>query len=223
MELRSKYLVIMNAKKISRLKREYCLKTVIRRKSAYRKNHLDGSEHLIAKNLLNRRFNPAQPDQVYSTDVSYLEYRKGYAYLSATKDLATKEIVAYSVMGDLKMHGVLEGISPRLSRLSKSVRMGLMIHSDQGAHYTNKGYANVLKSYGVTQSMSRKGTCLDNAPIESFFGHMKDEVEIKSCATLEEVRKVISKYIRYYNYKRNQWGLKKMTPVAYRRHLLKAS
>ena len=68
--------------------------------------------------------------------------------------------------------------------------------------------------------MSRRGNCWDNAPQESFFGHMKDELDIKSCSTFENIKKMIDKYIIYYNNYRYQWDLKKMTPVQYRNHLL---
>ena len=82
---------------------------------------------------------------------------------------------------------------------------------------------NKLKELGVTQSMSRKGNCLDNAPIESFFGHLKDDVDIKSCQTFEEVKSKVENYIYYYNNERSQWNLNKMTPAQRRCHLLNAS
>jgi transposase InsO family protein len=94
------------------------------------------------------------------------------------------------------------------------------IHSDQGVHYTSPEFQNLLKSKEISQSMSRKGNCWDNAPMESFFGHMKDNIDLKNCRTLEEVKKEIKKFINYYNNHRYQWGLKKMTPVEYRNHLL---
>ena len=99
----------------------------------------------------------------------------------------------------------------------------LIIHSDQGVHYTHPKYVELLSSNGVRQSMSRKGVCLDNAPIESFFGHLKDELEYKSCRTLEELKEAIDKYIEYYNNERGQWNLKKMPPARYREHLLSAT
>ena len=97
------------------------------------------------------------------------------------------------------------------------------VHSDQGFHYTNPMYMETLKGYGVKQSISRKGNCLDNAQIESFFGHLKDEVEIRYCKSFEEVREMVSKFIEYYNNDRPQWTLKKMTPKEYRCHLLSKS
>lgn len=113
-------------------------------------------------------------------------------------------------------------IYKKLDNLKEEKRKNLIIHSDQGFHYTSTFYANKLKKFKVTQSMSRRGNCLDNSPIESFFGHMKDEVELKTCKTFEEVKNMIEDYINYYNNERYQWGLNKMTPTQYRCHLLKA-
>ena len=95
-----------------------------------------------------------------------------------------------------------------------------LIHSDQGFHYTNPEYIEKIKALEMIQSMSKKGNCIDNAPIESFFGHLKDDVDYKDCKTFEELRLLIKNYIPYYNNERAQWDLKKMTPVEYRDHLL---
>lgn len=95
-----------------------------------------------------------------------------------------------------------------------------LIHSDQGFHYTNPQYVLKVKSLSMIQSMSRKGNCIDNAPIESFFGHLKDDIDYQECKTLGELRSLIDSYIRYYNYERAQWDLNKMTPVEYRDQLL---
>lgn len=96
----------------------------------------------------------------------------------------------------------------------------IMIHSDQGFHYTNTAYIRILKELKMIQSMSGKGKCIDNAPIESFFGHMKDELEYASCKSFKTLRLAIKEYMRYYNYERKQWARKKMTPVEFRNHLL---
>ena len=105
--------------------------------------------------------------------------------------------------------------NPKISSLS-----GTLIHSDQGSHYTSPEYISAIKNLNMIQSMSRKGCCIDNAPTESFFGHLKDDVDYKKCKTFDELKKTIGAYIRYYNEERPQWELKKMTPVYYRNHLL---
>lgn len=97
-----------------------------------------------------------------------------------------------------------------------------ILHSDQGFHYTNPEYRRRIKKLGFIQSMSWKGNCWDNATMESFFGHLKDEIDTSSCQTLTQLREVIEDYIVYYNSYRYQWGLKKMAPEQYRCHLLSA-
>jgi putative transposase len=103
--------------------------------------------------------------------------------------------------------------------LTKQRRLKLhkdaFIHSDQGSHYTSPIYQKLLKKKGLGQSMSRRGNYWDNAPQESFFGHMKDHVKSQNCTTFAEVQREVNRYIRYYNHYRYQWGLKKMTPVQY--------
>jgi putative transposase len=96
----------------------------------------------------------------------------------------------------------------------------ILIHSDQGFHYTNPKYIEMVKELKMVQSMSGKGSCIDNAPIESFFGHLKDEPDYQSCTSFEELWLAIGEYMTYYNYERKQWTRKKMTPVEYRKHLL---
>ena len=93
----------------------------------------------------------------------------------------------------------------------------------EGFHYTNPEYIKEIKNLNMTQSISRKGNCIDNAPVESFFGHFKDDVDYKECNTFTELNFLIEKYIEYYNNARYQWDLKKMTPVAYRNHLLETA
>ena len=222
MILENKHRVVMNLKKIARIKKEYDLETKVRKKNKYNIFAKKQLESRTSSNLLERKFNQKTPDEVYSTDISYLFYSNGRkAYLSATKDLATKEIVCFSVNNNIGLEIVHLGMDGLLSSLEEGKRQNLIIHSDQGFHYTHPIYVNKLKEFGVIQSMSRKGNCLDNAPIESFFGHMKDEVELKTCKTFEEVKNMIESYINYYNNERYQWGLNKMTPAQYRRHLLK--
>ena len=221
MILQNKYDVTINLKKIARIKKQYGLITQIRKKNPYNVVFKKSLEHRVAPNLLQRRFDVNMPDTVYSTDISYLIYKGGQrAYLSATKDLATKEIVAFNISQNLSMQTAYLGLEKALKHKNCSK---LMIHSDQGTHYTHPLYVNKLKEFGVTQSMSRKGNCLDNAPIESFFGHLKDDLDIKSCQSFDEVKTLVENYIYYYNNERYQWNLNKMTPAQCRCHLLTTS
>jgi putative transposase len=211
MELARKSDVIMNLKKIRRIKSKFNLVTEVRKKNRMRMVFKAGEEHKVAPNLVQRKFSPVESITVLSTDVTELKYEQGQkAYLSAFKDLRTKEIVNFSVSPTPSLNLVIEGLPKLLSSLQKR---SVVIHSDQGVQYTSGAFRSILQSYGVKQSMSRKGNCLDNSPIESFFGHLKDEVDLKRCKNFKEVSKEIEKYMNYYNNDRPQWNLKQKTPA----------
>lgn len=207
----------MNLKKIARLKREYNLTTKIRRKRKFYARLLSQCEHREKKNILNRDFEPTAPDLVYSTDITEMRFANSQkVYLSAVKDLCTNEIVAFTSALRPGLSLSINVVKESLQSLTEEQRKKLVIHSDQGVHYTNHFYRNTLNSLKVTQSMSRKGNCLDNAPIESFFGHMKDELDLSKCADYLNVKQKIEQYMFYYNNERPQWGLKAKTPAEYR-------
>jgi len=209
--------VTMNHKKIQRIKIKYGLITKIRRANPYKAILKKTREHRIFENKLERNFQQSEPQKTYCTDITYLPFNRRLAYLSAVKDVATREVVAWNVSLHVEMDLVLGTLE----------RMGLgrhgLIHSDQGFHYTNPQYIQCVEKLGMVQSMSRKGNCLDNAPTESFFGHFKDEADYKDCQTFDELQAKVAAYMQYYNNERQQWNLKKMTPVEYRNHLLRAA
>ena len=154
------------------------------------------------------------------TDITYLFYKNGQkAYLSTVLDASTNEVLAYNLSKSLQMDIVTNTIDNLLNTTS-FLHKDAFIHSDQGSHYTSPIFQKKLKEKGIGQSMSRRGNCWDNAPQESFFGHLKDETNIKECETFEDLVKEIDDYIVYHNNYRAQWNLKKMTPVEYRNHLL---
>ena len=132
----------------------------------------------------------------------------------------TNEILSYHVSDNLEMPIVLETVKKLVKNHKKILDKNVFIHSDQGAHYTSPKFQKLLKKYSIGQSMSRRGNCWDNAPQESFFGHMKDEVDFKSCTTFQEIKSTIKDYISYYNNYRYQLGLEKLAPVQYRNQLL---
>lgn len=223
MILENDYGKIMNHKKIIRIKNENGLITKIRRKNPYKAMAKKTQEHSTCPNILDRKFDVLTPYRVYSTDITYLFYGKGQkAYLSVVKDLATKEIVAHYLSRHIDMEIVFNTLAKTISITPISCLEFLMLHSDQGFHYTHPIFRQKLKDLKITQSMSRKGNCWDNAPIESFFGHFKDELDYSNCDIFEELEKQVNQYIYDYNNKRYQWNLKKMTPVQYRNHLLVA-
>lgn len=206
--------IIMNLKKISRLKKKYSLETIIRRKNKYTILLKAGDDHQTVPNLLKRNFDVTRKDFVYSTDITYLFYGNGLrAYLSAVKDLGTKEIVHYTLSKALNLDLAMNGLNILYEKLPLKQRKKLIVHSDQGTHYTAKAYRSLLSDYKIKQSMSRKGNCLDNAPIESFFGHMKDELDLGKCRRYGDLEVEISRFISYYNNERPQWDLKRKTPA----------
>lgn len=190
--------------------KKFNLRASVRRKNKYKQGWIAGEEHRVSPNILSRQFDVATRDTVYSTDITYLNNGRGLeAYLSVVKDLASKDVVHHNVSRGLSLGVVIDGLEELFSRKPKH----LIMHSDQGCHYTSKTYRELLAKWDVTQSMSRRGNCLDNAPVESFFGHLKDEADIRGCHTYEELVAEINRYINYYNNERPQWGLKGKTPA----------
>jgi len=215
--------IVMNHKKIIRIKRKYNLITKVRRRNPYKDIMKKTAEHRTFKNILNREFTQLIPQKVFCTDITYLFYNSAVAYLSAVKDVASREIVAWSLSKHISMNLVFETIKSMKDNENIISLKDILIHSDQGFHYTNPDYIFLIKDSEMIQSMSRKGNCIDNSPMETFFGHFKDEVDYKNCKTFEELQTLTDEYINYYNNERQQWELKKMTPVNYRNHLLIAA
>lgn len=215
MMIRNSDIIPINHKKIQRMKREYGLITKIRRRNPYK--NFPTSENAFVPNILNRSFVTPLPDKHYSTDMTYLFYGAGdKAYLSATKDLATNEIISYRIMKIPNVSHFTEEFKSLLEKLPTETRRNLIIHSDQGFQYTHEAFRNLLKEFGVNQSMSRKGNCHDNAPIESFFGHFKDMLDLKRCKTFEDLKDEVNDTISYYNKERPQLALNKKPPAVYR-------
>ncbi len=206
----------MNHKKIQRIMRKYELVAKVRRKNPYKAMMKKSLEHRIFPNKLQREFKQNIPFKVLCTDITYLWWNGVFVYLSVIKDIASGEVVAWNLSSGLEVSFVIDTIK----NLKMNSYEDILIHSDQGFHYTNPSYIEILKEFKMIQSMSGKGKCIDNAPIESFFGHFKDELDYKFCNSFEELRLAIQEYMRYYNYERKQWTKQKMTPVEYRNYLL---
>ena len=221
MTLKNNFNINYNLKRIRRIMKKYNIVCPHRKSNPYRRIMKATKEHTVLPNLLNRKFKQESPGKVLLTDISYLFFKHGQkAYLSTILDASTNEILAYNISKSLKIDIVTDTIDKLIKNNSSLLRNDSFIHSDQGAHYTSPIFQRKVKTYNLGQSMSRRGNCWDNAPQESFFGHLKDETSIKECETFEELVKEITEYIDYYNNFRGQWNLKKMTPVQYRNHLL---
>ncbi|WOA63392.1 IS3 family transposase [Bacillus mycoides] len=221
MTLVGHFQVVYNLKRIRRIMKKYEIVCPIRKANPYKRMLKASKEHRVVPNQLNREFKQNTPGKTLLTDITYLVYGKNKrAYLSTILDGSTNEILAYHVSEQM----TLDLVTTTLHKLKRNKRIrlteGAYIHSDQGAHYTSPTYQKLVKKLKLGQSMSRRGNCWDNAPQESFFGHLKDEAHIKPCESFTELKQEIKKYMTYYNHYRYQWNLKKMTPVGYRNHLL---
>jgi transposase InsO family protein len=222
MKLKTLKNTTMNHKKIKRIKNKYGLITKIRRKNPYKTIMKATQEHRTFPNILQRQFTQLIPFKVFCTDITYLFFNNRVAYLSIVKDIASGEIVGWSLSMNIDMNLVFETVKSMKSNVNIPSLKDVLIHSDQGFHYTNPQYISMIGGANMTQSMSRKGNCIDNSPMESFFGHFKDEVDYKACNSFAELLAMVKEYVEYYNTDRQQWELKKMTPVSYRNHLLLA-
>lgn len=207
----------MNLKKIRRLMKKYNLVCKIRKANPYRRMAKALKTSHVAPNLINRDF-IQEPRLVILTDITYLFYgkTKKKAYLSTMKDAFTNEILSYVVSDSLEEDFVLETVKKLFKNHGNTLKVKeTIIHSDQGVHYTCIDFQKLLKDNELRQSMSRRANCWDNAPQESFFGHMKDEIDISECNSFEKLVGAIGDYMDYYNNDRYQWDLAKLSPAEY--------
>ncbi|MDC0765329.1 IS3 family transposase [Brevibacillus sp. AG] len=219
-ELYRQYNLKVNHKKVLRLMQELGMQAIIRRKYIHRTSYEAAvSDGRIAENLLQRNFTAEGPNQKWVTDVTQFRVFDRRIYLSAIKDLWNNEIVAYHLSQRNDNPLVLETFKKAFEK-QKDVA-GLIVHSDQGYQYTSHAYHDMLPKVGAQISMSRRGNCYDNASMESFFSHLKVEAlypyDIRS---IEEAQRRIEEFILFYNEKRAQRKLNKLTPVEYRRQLI---
>lgn len=206
--------VVMNLKKIRRLMDKYGLYCPIRGANPYRRMAKAMKTNHTAPNIVNRDFKKFGPRKVLLTDITYLYYQGDCCYLSVITDVCTHEVLAYTVSRDLKVDFVIDMVDGLLNKYGAELDDRTIVHSDQGVHYTSQAFVKKLQNISFIQSMSRKGNCWDNAPQESFFGHMKDEIKelIKDSNTFDEVNEILNDWMNYYNKDRYQWGLERLSP-----------
>ena len=212
--------IIMNVKKIRRLMKKYDLICPIRKANPYRRMAKALATNNTAQNIVNREFR-REPRKVLLTDITYLFYGNEKCYLSTILDAYTHEILAYRLSRSLKVDFVLETIEQLIEEHGSTLDNSTIVHSDQGCHYTSYAFIQKLKDADFVQSMSRRGNCWDNAPQESFFGHMKDDIrdEIAVLTSFEDVKRRVDDWLDYYNNDRYQWDLLKLSPREYYSYL----
>ena len=206
-------------KTVLALMRQLELRCLVRRRRPYRA--VTGAVGTVAPNLLNRAFTASAPNQKWVTDITEFRVGERKVFLSPVMDLFDRQIIAYTV-----------GPSPTLTLTNTALERALatlpagqkpLVHTDQGVQYQHRTWHALLARVGATPSMSRKGTCLDNAVMENFFGHLKEECfHHGTFADADALTAAIHDYIEWYNTERISTTLQDMSPVQYRAHALAA-
>ena len=202
----------INHKTVQKLMGQMGLKA---RRKKQRYHSYKGELGKVAPNVINRNFKADRPDQKWTTDVTQVKIKDKKTYLSPVLDMFNGEIVAYVISDrpDLKM--VMSMLKKAFKK--RNIQGNLIFHSDQGWHYQHKKYQKALEDRHIMQSMSRKGNCLDNAMMENFFGLMKNELlYLQEWDSIDQFKRALRKYIRYYNNDRIKLRLKGKSPVQYR-------
>jgi putative transposase len=202
----------INHKRIYRLMGIANLRSVIRvkKKQSYKRS----TPQHVAENILNREFTAEKPNEKWVTDVTELKYGTKKAYLSAIRDLYDGSIVSY-VLGHSNNNNLVFKTLDQATVLLKGDRP--LIHSDRGFQYTSKGFKRKIDAAKMKQSMSRVGRCIDNGPMESFWGTLKCEKYYRrKYKTFEELTLAINEYIHFYNHDRYQKRLNGLSPMEYR-------
>lgn len=204
--------LLINAKTVQRLMQELGLRSRVRPR---RYRSYQGELCAAVPNVLARQFKAGRPQQKWVTDVTEFNVRGEKLYLSPVMDLFNGEIVAYQTSRRPDFPLVSRMLQKALSRLQGPDKP--LLHSDQGWQYQMPAYRRQLEQHGLTQSMSRRGNCLDNAAMESFFGTLKSEFfYLEQFDSVEQLQQGLHRYIRYYNHDRISLKLKGLSPVQYR-------
>ena len=213
--------IAVNHKLVSKLMKQMELRCKVRRKK-YRS--YQGDTGKAAPNLVARNFHADLPNQKWTTDVSEFSIAAGKLYLSPVLDMFNGEIISYHIGESANLKQTMSILNDALKKNRNCE--GIIIHSDQGWQYQSGQYQRCLKNAGMVQSMSRKGNCLDNAIMESFFGIIKTEMFYgyeKTFPSLQALKLAITEYIEYYNHERIKLRLNGMSPVEYREFFQKTA
>lgn len=193
---------------------KYALKCPIRKANPYRRMAKAMRTNAVADNQLKRQFKAFGPRKVFLTDITYIPFCDGFLYLSVIIDAYTEQVMSYVLSESLEIDFVLKTVEKMFHNYASVIDATAMIHSDQGCHYTSTSFRELINNLGLRQSMSRRGNCWDNAPQESFFGHMKDELQIcsQNWDSFDTVQAAIDDWMDYYNNDRYKTGLSKLSP-----------
>ena len=186
----------------------------ITRKKTHRYSKLP---HHQIPNLLQRNFTTFCSNCKWSIDISYIFATDGVKYLCAIKDMYDKSIIAYTISRFMDLKLVLDTVQKAINKVPFEQRQNLILHSDQGFHFTNIVYQKLLADNNIIQSISAKGSSVDNVPIESFFSTLKSEcIYLTKNLKVKDIDETIDKFIEYYNNERLQEKIKELTPLEFR-------
>jgi transposase InsO family protein len=170
----------------------------------------------VAENVLDRQFDPEEPNASWVCDITYIPTREGWLYLAVVEDLFSRMVVGWSMAEAMGSRLVVDALEMAVARRRRGA--GLVAHSDRGSQYASDHYQRVLASEGIVCSMSGVGQCWDNAPVESFFGRPKCEPGVDAFATRDQARAVLFEYLEvFYNRARRHSALGYRSPVEYER------
>lgn len=205
-----------NLKRIYRIMKENNIKSVIRRKKRNYKYH---KPQIIAENILSRDFSSDKINEKWLTDVTEFKISTGEKlYLSPILDLCSKSIVSYTYGKSNNNELVFDMLDKAIASNPEATPL---VHSDRGYQYTHKSFKDKLDRFNARQSMSRPGKCIDNGPMEGFFGILKSEMfYLNKYDDLDNLKSDIDEYINFYNNKRYQKNLKNLSPNQYREQIL---
>lgn len=168
----------------------------------------------VAPDLVQRRFNPEEPNQLWSGDITYIDTDEGWLYLAAVIDLFSRQVVGWSLQPHMQAGLVKDALAMAWWR--RRPPPGLIFHSDRGSQYCSAEFQNALKDWKMRSSMSRKGNCWDNAPTESFWGRLKTaSVHGHKFATREEARQAVMDWMAFYNHRRLHSSLGYLSPMRF--------
>ena len=220
MEIKKVYGMILTNYTVYRYMRLNDIQSITRRKT----HGYPRIDHHEIPNLLHRNFNTDASNKKWSIDISYIFAKDGLKYLCAIKDMYDKSIVAYKISKFIDLRLVIETVKDAITKVPYNQRKHLILHSDQGWHFTHYAYVNLLRDNGITQSISARGSSVDNVPIESFFSILKSEcIYLIDDLRKDDIETVVNNFIYYYNNERLQEKIKELAPNEFRKLTLSAS
>ena len=212
------YGVKINHKTVLRLMRKLNICSIARKKNPYRRFQDRYRAIHTYPNLLHQNFKTSRPNEKWGTDITYINTQKGFVYLAVIKDFFDGTILGHALSRNLSPKMVLQAV--RLATSIPQQVQGVILQSDQGFQFQSSVYRSLTSQFGIVPSMSRKGNCLDNAPTESFFSQLKEEllrhIKLKD---FHEAVQVVADYIHFYNHDRIQLKTK-LTPLEFRRQFV---